>query len=121
MLAWRGGRRDIRFVNENPPAEAGVAKGSLPRSPELLNMARRLFWWMPPEEALERPARFVAQVMTFGTWNDVQCARAQLGEERFRDVLAAAPTGVFDERSWHYWHHVFGIDPVPPRPVRRLP
>jgi len=76
---------------------------------------------MPPEEALEFPARFLAQVMTLGTWDDVQVVRTAVGAEPLRKILLDAPPGVFDPRSWHYWHHVFEITPVPPLPRRRLP
>ena len=101
-------------------AVAETNSSDLPRNPELLNIARRLIWWLPAEEALEWSARFLAQVMTLGTWNDVQSVRAQVGDERFRQTLTDAPPGVFDLRSWHYWHHVFGIKPVPPLPRRRF-
>jgi hypothetical protein len=86
----------------------------------LLHVARRLFWWKPPEEAVRDPVRFVAQVMTFGAWEDVQTARQKLGEELFRRALTNAPPGVFDEPSWVYWHCVFGLRPVPPLPQRHL-
>jgi hypothetical protein len=76
---------------------------------------------MPAEEALEWPERFLAQVMTLGSWEDVQQVRRQVGADRIRAVLNNPPPGVFDERSWHYWHHVFGIHPVPPLPRRRIP
>ncbi len=92
-----------------------------PRSPGLLSIARRLIWWMPPEESLEYPTRFLAQVMTLGTWDDVQIVRREFGDGRLREVLLDAPPGVFDQRSWHYWHHVFGLQPVPPLPRRRIP
>jgi hypothetical protein len=106
-----------------PPnaAEQQTGEAHLPHSPTLLNIARRLVWWLPPEEALEYPTRFLAQVMTLGTWDDVQSAQAAVGKDRLREVLLDAPPGVFDQRSWHYWHHVFGITPVPPLPSRRLP
>lgn len=99
---------------------AGNNTDELPRTPELLGIARRLIWWIDPAEALGLPTRFLAQVMTLGTWEDVQTVKAQVGVERFRQTLAVAPPGVFDPRSWHYWHHVFGIVPVPPLPRRQF-
>ncbi len=42
------------------------------------------------------------------------------GVDALRAVLADAPPGVFDRRSWSYWHARFGIAPVPPLPRRRL-
>ena len=89
-------------------------------SPELRGVAERLFWWKPPEEAVADPRRFAAQVMTLGNWNDVRTTRRALGDAALREALRTPPPGVFDERSWVYWHHVFGIAPVPPRPLRNL-
>ncbi len=87
---------------------------------QLEEIARKLIWWTSPGMALKDRRRFVAQVMVLGTWNDVQIVRRLLCESAFRNVLAAAPAGVFDARSWSYWHHYFRCLPVPPLPVRRL-
>jgi hypothetical protein len=89
-------------------------------SPELHQIAQRLVWWKAPEEALADFPHFVAQVMTLGTWNDLKRIRAELGEEALRETLCRPPSGIFDARSWHYWHHYFGILPIPPLPKRRL-
>ena len=86
----------------------------------LIRLAQKLFWWKSPADALGNPIRFVAQVMTLGTWEDVQTSRITLGDDAFRQALSTPPPGVFDERSWVYWHHVFGIHPVPELPRRKL-
>lgn len=88
---------------------------------DLQRVARRLIWWKSPEESLKDPNRFLAQVMTFGTVEDLAVARRDFPEAAFRGVLATPPPGVFDPRSWRYWHIVFGIAPVPELPRRRLP
>ena len=87
----------------------------------LLALARRLFWWKTPEEALSNQNRFLAQVMTYGTWRDIQEARRHFAETAFREALQDAPAGVFDKRSWTYWHHALHLTPVPPLPQRKLP
>jgi len=66
-------------------------------------------WWEEPSVALSRPARFIMQVMTLGTWHDVQTVREAFGREAFREALLKAEPGVFDKRSWAYWHAVFGL------------
>lgn len=86
----------------------------------LHRVAERLVWWQPPEVSLQQPQRLIAQVMTLGNWEDVQTVRRVFGDEAFRAVLAEPPAGVFDVRSWTYWHHVFHLLPVPPLPKRRL-
>lgn len=89
-------------------------------SPELQQIARRLVWWKTPEQALADLSHFLAQVMTLGTWKDVQRVRAEVGEDALRDTLRRPPAGIFDPRSWHYWHYYFGILPIPPLPRRRF-
>lgn len=88
--------------------------------PRLMDVAARLFWWKAPEEALADERRFLAQAMTDGSWDDMAVVRAAFPETALRDVLADAPPGVFDQRSWAYWHLRFGLLPVPPLPRRRL-
>ena len=84
----------------------------------LIPIARRLFWWLEPEAALADRRRFLAQVMTLGTWNDVLLVRRVLGEDVMRAVVDDPPPGVFDIRSWHYWNARFGRMPTPPLPRR---
>ena len=84
----------------------------------LRQIARRVFWWQRGNDPLDTPIRFAAQVMTFGKWDDVLSARRELGDETFRQALSEPPSGVFDARSWHYWHKVFNITPIPPLPRR---
>ena len=86
----------------------------------LHSIARKLFWWKSPEEALTDRVRFAAQVMTFGNWDDVQTVKHAFGEDLFREVLTNPPAGIFDARSWVYWHHYFKMGPVPPLPKRKL-
>ena len=91
----------------------------LPRS--LTALAKKIFWWKPPAEALKDPIRFVAQAMTYGNWEETRATLRHFGEETFRAALAHPPPGVFDQRSWAYWHSVFDVRPPPKLPRRRLP
>ena len=91
-------------------------------APETIReLAGRMIWWKEPEETLRYPARLLAQVMALGTWDDVQLARRLWTREEFVAVLREAPPGVFDPRSWVYWHRVLKVEPVPPLPQRQLP
>jgi hypothetical protein len=58
--------------------------------------------------------------MTYGDWNDTVLALELLGESLFKSVLQNPPAGVFDLKSWLYWHHHFHLE-APPLPARRLP
>lgn len=86
----------------------------------LEGVAARLFWWKQPAEALADPKRFLAQVMTYGTVEDVAIVQRHFPESAFREVLADPPPGVFDPRSWAYWHLRFDLE-APELPRRRLP
>ena len=85
----------------------------------LLPVARRVFWWGNPEEWLDEPKRFVAQVMSFGDWEDTALVAKLLGDSIFQKVLTDPPPGVFDIKSWSYWHHRFHLT-VPALPSRRF-
>ena len=115
--AERGNNQGRVSAQVSNPAIA--ESGSL--SDALLTVARRVFWWLTPKQALSDRIRFVAQVMTYGTWEDVQRTMQALGEDLFEQTLLRPPPGVFDERSWIYWHLRLGILPVPPLPTRKLP
>jgi hypothetical protein len=86
---------------------------------QLKRIARALFWWQSPEVSLANPRRFLAQVMTLGTWDEVQSAGDSFGWDAFRETLLNAPPGVFDGRSWAYWHAFFGL-PEAEMPHRSL-
>lgn len=90
------------------------------QDPRLRDLARRMVWWQDAPAALADEARFLAQAMTDGSWEDMQTIRAVYGDDALRAVLRNAPPGVFDARSWSYWHLVLGIGSTPPLPHRRL-
>jgi hypothetical protein len=86
-------------------------------------MAAQLIWWQPPEQALRRPDRVIAQVMELGDFEMVQRLRQGLGDRRLAEVLQRAEAGWFSPRSWTYWHrklHRHPSAPVPPLPIRRF-
>lgn len=91
----------------------------LPATPELLHVARRVVWFKEPAEALADPVHFLAHVMTYGTVEDLLALQGIVGEEDFCEVLDHAPPGVFDARSWAYWHLKCGRHPAPPLPARK--
>ena len=80
-----------------------------------------MVWFKTPEETLAEPFLFLSYVMTYGTIDDLRVARAHFTDEQLRQALRARIPGVFDARSWAYWHAVLGIRPAPPLPTRNLP
>jgi len=72
-----------------------------------------------PEDWLKDAIRFAAQVMTYGDWTDTCATLKLLGDPVFRQVLENAPPGVFDLKSWTYWHQYYQLG-VPALPTRRI-
>lgn len=93
----------------------------LPRTAELERVARRLVWFEEPRQALADPIRLIAHAMTFGTHEDMRTLRRYLDEDDLREVLEHAPPGIFDPRSWSYWHLMLDRWPPPPLPERTIP
>ncbi len=83
-------------------------------------LSRRLVWWKSPENALADRHRLLAQIMALGTADDVSVARRVFADKDFLAVLADPPAGVFDPRSWAYWHVVFNLQPAGEAPKRRI-
>jgi hypothetical protein len=87
----------------------------------LRRVAKRVVWFKTPDETLGDPSFFLAYVMTYGMPCDLRLVRQYFSDDNLRQALSKAPPGVFDPRSWSYWHVVLGLEPVPPLPVRKLP
>ena len=88
---------------------------------DLCAIAQRVVWFESAEEALRRPRRFLAYLMTFGTVEEILTARKYFSAQDFEAVLADPPAGIFDECSWSYWNGVYNRRPVPPLPQRIVP
>jgi hypothetical protein len=93
----------------------------LPHTDDLLNVARHIIWFEPPGRALGDPVRFLAYLMTYGTADEVAVVMRYLDYDDFKEALERAPPGIFDERSWNYWHLMTGRHPPPPMPTRLIP
>ena len=87
---------------------------------DLLRVAKRMVWFKPPAETLADPVLFLSHAMTYGTVDDLRVVRSHFTDEQLRQVLRVGLPGVFDTRSWAYWHAVLDVRPVPPLPTRRL-
>jgi hypothetical protein len=71
------------------------------------------------------PVLLIAQVMNIGTFEDTSQLVEIVGEEVMREVLKNAEVGMFNARSWHYWHYRLALakkeNEVPPMPKRKIP
>ena len=77
---------------------------SIPLTPEIEEVARRIVWFEPPEQALVDPIRFMAYAMASATHEDMSVLRRYVSDEDFLEALNHAPPGIIDPRSWAYWN-----------------
>lgn len=91
-----------------------------PNIPALRDIARRVIWFEEPERALADPVRFLAYLMTYGTFDEIVIVKQFASDADFTHALEHAPPGVFDARSWAYWNIMAGRYPAPPMPVRQF-
>ncbi len=56
-------------------------------SDELLAVAKCIFWFGTPEEALEFPKRFLTYAMTYGSDEDIEILRKYFSDADFRATL----------------------------------
>ncbi len=94
---------------------------ALPHNADLMDLAPRVIWFEPAEQALADPVRFLTYVMTYATAEEVAVVRRYVPLDDFREALEHAPPGIMDERSWAYWNAVTGRYPAPPMPRRIIP
>lgn len=90
-------------------------------SQQLAAIARRVCWWEPAASTLKDTPLFLCRIMALGTWEDTCIALEYYGRNAFREALQNPPPGLFDPRSWHYWHHRLELLPVPSLPERAIP
>jgi len=90
-------------------------------SDELLAVAKRIFWFGTPEEALEFRSRFLTYAMTYASDEDIEILRKYFTDDDFKAALDDPATGIFDQSSWAKWNRFYGRTPIPPLPKRRIP
>ena len=83
-------------------------------------VARRVIWFEPPDQALAEPIRFMAYAMTYARNEDMRLIRQYLTDACILEALDNAPAGIIDARSWAYWNLKMGRYPAPPLPMRTL-
>lgn len=111
---------------EGEPVAADLSAARIPMDDSLANdaraeaMARKYVWWQPPELTLADRRLLLAQMMTLGTLDDVRWLVERVSEDSLRAVLRDPPVGVFNGRSWNFWHLRLGCHPVPALPARPM-
>ena len=88
---------------------------------ELLQVARRVVWFQTPEETLRDAVLFLNHAMTYGTIEELREVRSHFDDDELRAALRNAHPGIFNARSWSYWHLMLDMGAPPPLPKRRIP
>jgi hypothetical protein len=89
-------------------------------SEDLLKVAKRVIWFQKPEEALNDKIHFLNYLMTYGLEEDIAIAYKYYNKDDFKDALLNAFPGIFDIKSWNYWHIVLDMTPTPQLPQRNI-
>ena len=96
----------------------------LKKDEQILMLAKKYCWWKSPADAAKDPLRIVAQVMNLGDFDDLVSMVDCQGEGSLREALLHAEPGMFNPRSWAYWHYRLGViscdEAPPPLPVRKV-
>ena len=69
-------------------------------SDELLAIAKRIFWFGTPEEALEFPKRFLTYAMIYASDKDIEILWKYFNDDDFRAELDDPAPEIFDRTSW---------------------
>jgi hypothetical protein len=91
---------------------------TIPMTPELLAVAKRVVWFQPPRTTLRDSRHFLAYLMTYGTLDDVTAVLKSIGEQPLNHALDNPVPGIFDGRSWRFWHLKLKRREAPPLPAR---
>src|SRR2546428_10235293 len=90
-------------------------------SDELLAVAKRIFWFGTPEEALEFPKRFLTYAMTYASDKDIEILEKHFSDDDFRATLDDPAPGIFDRSSCAKWYERYNRISSPPLPRRQIP
>jgi hypothetical protein len=102
-------------------ARAGDDSGERVMTRTAREIAAKYVWWKDPDAALANRTHFLCTLMTYGTLDDTRWMLEHYSPDDLRAALLDAPPGVFNARSWVFWHHKLGIAPIGDLPTRTLP
>src|SRR5260370_29267829 len=86
-------------------------------SDDLLTVAKRIFWFGTPEEALEFPKRFLTYAMTYASDQGIEILRKYFSDDNFKATLDDPHPGFSTEAPAPNGMNF--TTPLPPRRFRR--
>ncbi len=85
-------------------------------SDDLLAVAKRIFWFGTPQEALEFPNHFLTHAMTYASDEDIEILRKYFSEDDFKATFDIPRPGSSTEA-----HEPNGMNVTTALPSRRFP
>ena len=85
----------------------------LPHKNRFRDPAKRLIWWMSPDEALAQPMRLLAQIMNIGTLDDLRLLQEEFSDKELEDILRHAPPGILSAQAVRFWQVVLHTEAAP--------
>ena len=86
----------------------------------LLDIAKKVVWFQNPEKTIKNKDEFLAYLMVYGFDDDVYLSMQYFSLDDFKEALKHSPIGLFDSKSWAFWHYALGFNNIPPLPKRIL-
>jgi hypothetical protein len=66
-------------------------------------IGRKYLWWQPADGRPHPQDRMIAQIMNFGTLDDMLLLERTIGPERLVGIMTRAEPGWLSDRSWELW------------------
>lgn len=67
------------------------------------HMAHKYLWWRAVAAEGHSVDRMVAQIMRFGSYDDIRKLESMLPPDVLATVMMESAPGWFDDRSWDFW------------------
>ena len=80
-------------------------------SDELLAVAKRIFCFGTPEEALEFPLRFLSYAMTYASDDDIEILKKHFSDDEFKAAMDDPAPGIFNQSFWTKWNQRYARTP----------
>jgi hypothetical protein len=85
---------------------------------ELLDLASRVNWFEDSKDVVKNKYKFLNHIMVYGTLDDVKIMLKYYSLHDCKEALQNTQVGLYDYKSWHFWHIALGYDDVLPLPKR---
>ena len=76
---------------------------ALARDALIARFGAKYMWWRPVGDAPHSEDRIIAQIMNFGTYDDILLLEDAVGRARLVEVMQRVQPGWLSDRSWEFW------------------